>query len=561
MRLLLGALSPRRRQQLGWLTLLTIVNAAADLLFVASAMLLLAAFAGGPGPALPSPLHEWLRSSPGRLDVAQAALLFGASALAANGVRLLYLWLSEKYVARVTHELSVEVQRRVLAQPYDYHVRHHSSTLVAALEKVQVLAFNFLHQWLEGVAGFTTGGAILALLISVDPLPAIATFAGLAAFYLVIARLSGRRLATNSARVGTAYDERVRTVQEGLGAIRDLILDHAQGAQLAEFRDADQRLASAQASTRIVAAAPRFIVEAGAILLLAALAASLAPRGSALVLVGGLALGGMRVLPLLQSAYRSWANLTANRAIIGDVLQLLSLPVPNADGQPVAPLPFQRSIRLDAVAFRYPERPQPALEGITVEIQRGQRLALVGETGSGKSTLADLIMGLLTPDSGSILIDGAPLDPANLRAWQRNIAHVSQSIFLADASIARNIAFSVPDEPADLTRVRQAAETAEIAEFIETLPNGYETTVGERGARLSGGQRQRIAIARALYKGAPLLVLDEATNALDEETETRVLGNLFADRQLTILLIAHRPSALRHCDQFIRLRDGRVVED
>jgi ATP-binding cassette subfamily B protein len=557
LRALLDALDPRRRRQLKWLTVLTLANAAADLLFVASAMLFLAALASGGGPALPASLRDWLGPAAG--DVSFAALAFGAGAVAANSVRLLYLWLSERTIAGITHELTVEVQRRVFAQPYAYHVRHHGSAMVAALEKVETVAFNLLHQWIEGVAALATGVAILGLLVSVDPAPALIAFAALAVLYLGIARLSGRRLAANSARLGPAYDERVRIVQESLGAIRDLIIDHSEHALLAEFRRADQRLTSAQASTRIIAAAPRFIVEAGAILLLAALAASLASRGGALVLIGGIALGGLRVLPLLQTAYRSWANLKANRSITGDVMELLSLPVPAAEPA-VAPLPLQRSIRLDGVSFSYAGRGRPALADVTLDIACGQRVALVGETGSGKSTLADLVMGLLTPDAGRILVDGTPLDAANIRAWQRNLAHVSQSLFLADASIARNIAFSLPDQPPDLARVRRAAEQAAIADFVDALPEGYETHVGERGARLSGGQRQRIAIARALYKDAPVLILDEATNALDEATEAKVLANLFADQKRTILIIAHRASALGRCDQTIRLRDGRIVD-
>jgi ATP-binding cassette subfamily B protein len=557
LRAILAALHPRRRRQLTLVTLLTIANAAAELLFVALAMLFLAALSGAPF-TVPAPLGDWLGGARDQPHIVLAAMAFAGSALVANTVRLLFLWLSETYVTSVTHELAVNVQRRVFAQPYAYHVAHHSSAHVAALEKVQILAFRIFNQWFQGVAAVATGGAIFGLLLFVDPIPALAAFVGFLLLYLVIAHLSGGRLAANSARLGRAYDARVRIIQESLGAIRDLIIDHSQQAQLEEFRKADARLASAQASTRFVAGAPRYIVEAAAVLLLAVLAALLASRASALVLIGGIALGGMRVLPLLQTAYRSWATMTANRSITDDVLALLRLPLP-VDGPEPDPLPFAHSVRIEGVTFRYPGRPAPALDGVSATIERGQRVALVGETGSGKSTLADLVMGLLQPESGSIQVDGTPLDAGNLRAWQRNLAHVSQTVFLADASIARKIAFSIPNEPPDMIRVRQAAADAGIAGFIDTLADGYDTTVGERGARLSGGQRQRIAIARALYKETPLLILDEATNALDEATEARVLANLFAMRDRTILIIAHRPSAIRDCDLVVRLADGRVV--
>jgi ABC-type bacteriocin/lantibiotic exporter with double-glycine peptidase domain len=168
-------------------------------------------------------------------------------------------------------------------------------------------------------------------------------------------------------------------------------------------------------------------------------------------------------------------------------------------------------------------------------------------------------MGLLRPDAGQILVDGIVLAPDNIRAWQKNVAHVAQSIFLADASIARNIAFSAAEEPVDVDRVRKAAAAAGIADFIDSLPEGFQTEAGERGVRLSGGQRQRIGIARALYKDAPLLILDEATNALDEAMEEQVLSSLFADKERTIIVIAHRPSALKHCDQVVTLSGGKLA--
>jgi len=558
---LLAALDGRRRRQLVLLTLLTVANAVADLAMVAAAMLFLTALAGQSGAALPPVLSGWFSTVPPGSQVALGALAFAGSAVAANSLRLLYLRLSERFVANVTHELIIAVHARVFAQPYDYHVRHHSSELIGSLETVQVLAYILIHQWLQSVAALATGAAFAWLLIAIDPLPAVAAFTLLGLFYLLVARMASRRLKANSIVVGQAYGDRIRKVQESLGAIRDLKIDHSERAQLDDLRRVNARFAAASASTSFIAGAPRFVVEAGAVLLVAALATLLAARsdGSALVLVGGIALGGLRLLPLLQQAYRSWAMMAANRAIATQVVELLNLPLPAESEEKVAPLPFRTAISLDQVAYRYPERPDPAVENVTLVIERGSRVAFVGETGSGKSTLADIVMGLLAPQSGSVQVDRMILGHDNIRAWQRNIAHVSQSIFLADASIARNIAFSVPQARLDMARVRAAAARAGIADFIGSLPEGFETAVGERGVRLSGGQRQRIAIARALYKDAPVLVLDEATNALDEETEAKVLDSLFADRALTILIIAHRPSAVAQCDKVIKLENGRVV--
>ncbi|MFZ9407324.1 MAG: ATP-binding cassette domain-containing protein, partial [Burkholderiaceae bacterium] len=175
------------------------------------------------------------------------------------------------------------------------------------------------------------------------------------------------------------------------------------------------------------------------------------------------------------------------------------------------------------------------------------------------STLVDLLMGLLEPDQGEMWVDGEPLTPFNRRAWQRRIAHVPQAIYLSDASVAENIAFGVPVGKINMDQVRLAATRAQIAEFIETMPQAYASTVGERGIRLSGGQRQRIGIARALYKGADVLVLDEATSALDDETERLVMEAVNAlDRNLTVIMIAHRTSTLSACNAIFQVEGGRV---
>jgi ATP-binding cassette subfamily B protein len=214
---------------------------------------------------------------------------------------------------------------------------------------------------------------------------------------------------------------------------------------------------------------------------------------------------------------------------------------------------------MEAVGFTYPGREEPALCGVNLCIGRGQRVALVGPNGSGKSTLADLVMGLLVPSAGRLLIDGAPLTPALIPAWQRNVAHVPQAPFVADTSIAANIAFMDPAPASE--RIAEAARLAGLDDMVARLPNGLATRVGDRGQLLSGGQRQRLALARALYDPAPLLVLDEATSALDPESEAHVLRALavLQERGTTILIIAHRETMLAGCDQVIRLESGRLA--
>jgi ABC-type multidrug transport system fused ATPase/permease subunit len=242
-----------------------------------------------------------------------------------------------------------------------------------------------------------------------------------------------------------------------------------------------------------------------------------------------------------------------------DVLEVLETPRPTEYGITGEAMPFVRTIEFKKVTLRYPGRDRPAVDRVSFSIPRGCRLGLVGRSGSGKSTSIDLLMGLLEPDAGEILVDGRPLDDRTRRMWQRQVAHVPQEIFLSDASFLENIAFSVAPEEIDHARAREAAARAELAEFIEGLPEGYAASVGERGVRLSGGQRKRIGIARALYKQASVLIFDEATNGLDHETEQAVLAAIAAlPRDLTVVMVTHKVSTLAFCDRIVRLEAGRV---
>ena len=281
----------------------------------------------------------------------------------------------------------------------------------------------------------------------------------------------------------------------------------------------------------------------------------------ALPILGMLALGAQRLLPLMQQLYGSWTMVAGSKAALIDVLGLLDQPLPAAANQPEpAPLALKDAISFDNVRFHYGNNGPWVLDGINLVIPKGAKIGFVGSTGSGKSTALDLLMGLLEPTQGKILVDGQPISHELKRAWQRTIAHVPQNIFLADTTVAENIAFGIPPDQIDHERVHKAAEQAMIAEFIESRPEGYGTIVGERGVRLSGGQRQRIGIARALYKQATVLIFDEATSALDSETEQAVMQAIEGlSDDLTILIIAHRLTTLKNCTQIVELGNGGIL--
>lgn len=282
---------------------------------------------------------------------------------------------------------------------------------------------------------------------------------------------------------------------------------------------------------------------------------------AALPVLGALALGAQRLLPALQQSYSAWAYITGGTPALADTIELLDSPIKPELLQPQPdPLSFSDSITFDHVSFRYSKDGPWILDGLRMTIRKGARIGIVGSTGSGKSTALDLLMGLLTPASGTLEVDGKTITGELVRAWQRTIAHVPQSIFLSDSTLAENIAFGVPPDRIDMQRVKSAAARAHIAEFIESRPEGYKAMVGERGIRLSGGQRQRIGIARALYKQASVLIFDEATSALDNVTEQSVMEAIQGlDRDLTVIIVAHRLTTVRHCDGIFEMHDGQVA--
>lgn len=557
-------LAPPRRRQLAWTALLMIAGAFAELATIGAVLPFLAIITDGGGRyagavALLARLGEGVGLG---LVAVSAALLILVAAISA-AVRLTLIRTSQALVFAVAHDLATEVYDRTLHQPYTYHVAQNSSRTIAGIDKVQFVLGNVLLPTMMGVTAAVVSVFILAGLIAIDPTTSILICLCFVLLYAAVSAATRRRLYRNAETIAETLQSRVQTLQEGLGGIRDVLLDHSQAVFLAKFGRLDQRFRTAQAVNQFIGAAPRYVVEAGGVMLIALLALYVSGRPggvvAALPMLGALALGAQRLLPLVQQVYFSWSQIYGNRKALDDVARLLELPRPPAP--PAAPAPvFADRIELDRVTYRYPTGAAPALQEVSLTIPRGMRIGLVGKSGGGKSTLADLLMGLLDPSEGTLSIDGQTLDQAGKPAWQAQIAHVPQAIFLADSSIAANIAFGRDPKTIDMNRVRAAAEGAELLDFVDSLPDGFASAVGERGIRLSGGQRQRIGIARALYKGASVLVFDEATSALDDETEASVMAAIDRlSRSLTIIAIAHRVSTLRTCDLIVRIEGGRIV--
>jgi ATP-binding cassette subfamily B protein len=562
-------LNAKRRRQCKWVMALTVLSAFAEIASLGAVIPFIAALTQ-PDRLLKSPIvarfaDEFGISTPGEL-LLPLTIAFAVIALASNAVRMLLLWASARFTFASGADLSSEVYRRTLYQPYSIHVARNSSEVISGItNKVGGTVLGVMYPLMTLISSGVSLLATLAALLIIDPRLALAAGFGFGVCYAVISWFSRRRLRDNSRRIATEHTLVVKALQEGLGGIRDVLLDGSQQVYCNVYRRAEESLRRAQGDNVFIGQSPRFSMEAIGMGLIAVLAFGLSRRShgltEALPILGALALGAQRLLPALQQVYVAWASIAGSHALLEDTLELLDQPLPaDASKPPPPPLPFGREIRFDHVRFRYALESPWVIEDLNLAIPKGARVGLVGGTGSGKSTTLDLLMGLLQPNEGAISVDGLVLDESRIRAWQATIAHVPQAIFLADTTLAENIAFGVPAEDVDLDRVRLAAERAQIREFVETMPAGFQSLVGERGVRLSGGQRQRIGIARALYKEASVLLLDEATSALDNSTERSVMDAIEGlSRELTIIMIAHRLSTVQRCDTIIELENGRLI--
>jgi ATP-binding cassette, subfamily B, bacterial PglK len=490
-------------------------------------------------------------------------LAFIAAALIAGALRIGLLWATTRVSFSTGSDLSIELYRRTLYQPYAVHISRNSSSILSGIGKVGGV-MSILSQCLMLASSAVLLMAITAALLVMDPLIALGSVAMFGISYGVIAVITRHKLRVNGVRIAEEQTQVFKALQEGLGGIRDILLDSTQKIYCDVYQQADRPLRRGQGNNIFIAGSPRFAMEALGLVMIALLAYFLNKRmdgiSSALPMLGALALGAQRLLPVLQQGYSAWAIIIGSQASLADTIELLEQPIQEKMlTAPPAPLNFDNAISFVGVNFRYTEDGPWVVRDLNLTIRKGSRVGLVGTTGSGKSTTLDILMGLLSPTAGQMLVDGTPVEGDRLRAWQRTIAHVPQSIYLSDASFAENIAFGVSLEQIDHARVKAAAQQAQISDFIETCPQGYRTSVGERGIRLSGGQRQRVGIARALYKQAAVMVFDEATSALDNVTEASLMEAIEAlNRNLTVLLIAHRLTTVRQCDVIVEMKNGSI---
>ena len=560
-------ISKRRRTQFALLLILMILASFAEIISIGAILPFLAVLTDPDRifnyPSVQPFIHAAGLTSPTQL-LLPLTILFGIAALISGAIRLLLLWASTRLSFATGADLSIIVYRRTLYQPYSVHVARNSSEIINGISGKTAAVISTVVAILNLISSVTILLAILFTLLSVDPLIALSAFGGFSLIYTVIIKITKSRVLLNSQLIARESTQVIKSLQEGLGGIRDVLIDGTQATYCNIYRNADLPLRNAQGNNSFIGMSPRYALEALGMLLISALAFTLAnkPNGiaKAIPVLGALALGAQRLLPVLQQAYSSWSTIQGGQASLQDALELLDQPMPDyADQPPAKPIPFQHQIDLKDLSFLYTPHTPLVINNLNLTIPKGSRFGFIGVTGSGKSTLLDIVMGLLQPTEGSLQIDEESITTSNNRAWQAHIAHVPQAIYLADSTIEENIAFGIPKGKIDFNRVKIAAEQAQIGDIIETWPKKYKTYVGERGIRLSGGQRQRIGIARALYKQADVIIFDEATSALDNETEEAVMQSIETlGGERTILIIAHRLTTLKNCTKIVELADGRI---
>jgi ABC-type multidrug transport system fused ATPase/permease subunit len=564
-------LPARARRQVLWLCLLAALTGLLETAGVASILPFLTVLAQ-PQLAASDPRIAAVAGLFGANRPSEVLAVLGVLALGVlvvtNAFAALVTLLMLRFANRQGHKLAARLFHLYLRQPYTFHLHRHSAELQRnVLMEVQRITVGALAPAVHMIARSFVIVFMLALLFVADARLAMVVAVVLGSGYLAVFGAAQRMLHAAGRESLEAGSAQARHSQESLSGVKDIKLLGREAQFAARFERLARRSANAYAKAQALATLPRYAVETvafGFVLVVAIyLLATAGAVEHVLPLLGLYAFAGYRMMPALHQVFDGWAALRFTAPALDAVLRDLELEkrLPPAPAMEMAGLALRDEVSLREAGYRYPGAADWAVRGISVSIRRHTSVAFVGATGCGKTTVVDLLMGLLPLAEGALAVDGVEVGGPDITRWQRAIGHVPQQIFLLDDSVARNIAFGIPDERIDMARVADAARLARLHEFVAGLPQGYATAVGERGIRLSGGERQRIGIARALYHDPDLIVLDEATSALDPATEAAVLDALRGLAQVkTVVMVAHRLASVQDCDAIYLMQAGRIVE-
>ncbi|MEL6518624.1 MAG: ABC transporter ATP-binding protein [Pseudomonadota bacterium] len=470
------------------------------------------------------------------------------------------------------YQISSRLLEAYLHQPYVWFLQRNSAEISRnVLQEAEGLVNRVMIPGLQMVAYGLLAATLIGFMLAFNPVVSISAALIIGGLYFLIFRSLKDLLRDLGQSIADANQERFKLTNESAGGFKEIKLMHLEQYYTRRYQQPARRKARMEALAMVIQETPRFVLEsiAFAAILAGILVFLVQTDGDLLAAIptlGVFAFAALRMMPSAQMIYRSSTAMQNAKPVLDAIhanymearATQKSLGIKAHGGRKLA---LDQGLELKDITFSYPGADGPTLKDFSLSIASRTTIGLVGGTGAGKTTVVDIILGLLSQDSGDLLVDGNRIDNTNMQAWQRTIGYVPQTIYLVDDTVAANIAFGVPKDAIDMAAVERAARTASLHEFVTTeLADGYQTEVGERGIRLSGGQRQRIGIARALYRQPELLIMDEATSALDNITERAVMEAIQKLRDdVTIIMIAHRLSTVRKCDQIYLLNQG-VVE-
>lgn len=554
----------KRRQQFTWLLFIASIGSVAEL-FSVGAVLPFLMVISDPNEILAKPNFKIVFDS-FYINTAENLIIittftFGILVAFSGFIRLYILKKSSTLAFNIGSDVSSKLYESVMNRKYSYHLSKNSGEIIdVILNKANGITYNIFYPVLSAICSAITLSCIVFTgLFFATYATVIVITCFLVAYYFLV-KLNSESLKKESVIAAQNSSLLIKAIQESLGSIRDIIIDRSQTIHLEKFKQLDQKLRCALSHFLFLGNSPKIFVETfGVLLIITAIYFLTAFYGGMIEIIPILALivlAFQRTLPLMQQIFNSWTTIASFQSSLFDVLQMIRMQSEKVNANELI---FNQIIELRNISFIHEGKKDPVLRNASMVIKKGERVAIIGETGSGKSTLLDIVMGLLPVTSGEIVIDGVLLTENNMRSWHDHISHVPQSIYLINDTIAANIALNINSSTINYEAMRRASMLAGISSFIDSLEGGYQTIVGENGSTLSGGQRQRIGIARALYKGASIILLDEATSALDEATEFHVMESIKnLELNITLIIVTHRTNLLDNFDTVYKLSAGKL---
>ena len=561
--------SKEKKQAMWVLSVITLV-ALLELFGVASLVPLISSLSGIEAiesNAFTAFLYRYMNEPEPKIFVQILGGIFISIILLTSTIKAYAQYLQIKFTKMRVHSIGQRMLELYLGKDYLWYGEQNTAKLSSKiLNEVNQTVSQTIFPLLQIFAHSTVAILIFVFLIVLSPALAFSTLAFLISIYAIVYLLLRKPLSIKGAARVDSNARRYRIIYEIFGGIKDIKIKRIEQNMVNLFIPPSLETVKNEAAIDVMKQAPGIImqgvVSCGAIAVLLILSNGNGGMAAALPTFGAFAYAGYKLMPSLQQIFRNITSVRSSEAALDTLLKdfksgmrLASTTSKKLDKV----FQFHKNIAFENASFRYPNSASFALKNLNITLEKNSSIGIVGPSGSGKTTLVDILLGLIPLKNGRLVIDNKPLNEIDRQQWAGAIGYVPQAIFIADDTLAANIAFGVPKHEIDFVKVKSAAKLAELHDFIiSSLSEGYQTHVGERGAKLSGGQKQRVGIARALYHNPSILVLDEATSALDNYTERaimRSISKLSSDK--TIIMIAHRISTIENCDQIILIKDGK----